>query len=78
MNYAHPLPHATRGSGRDPDLHVPAEQRKELHQALDREPVEAVAHQVRDVRLHDPEQVCGLRLRELATRRAGVAVPTET
>ena len=70
--YAYPRTWTAGGSRRDPDLDVLAKLGEELHQALDRKPVQAVAHQVRDVRLYDPEQFRGPRLRKLALREHAV------
>src|SRR6266850_5353395 len=50
----------------DADLDVLAESGEEVHEALDREAIEAVAHQVGHVRLPDAEQLCGPVLREPA------------
>src|SRR5256885_8805542 len=54
----------SRPSRRDADLHVPAEAGEEVHEALEREPVEAVADQVGDVRLAHAEQLRRALLRE--------------
>ena len=60
--------HASAGTPRrplgDPYLDVLAKMREELHQALDRQPVEPISHQVRNMRLHDSEQLRGPRLGE--------------
>src|SRR5688572_3140373 len=77
VEYAHCRTGAARRPLCDPDLDVLSEIDEESHQALDREPVEAIPHEIRDVRLHDPEQVRSLGLCELAPLQGAVHLQGE-
>jgi hypothetical protein len=57
---------STRSAGGPVTLDVLAKLGQELHQALDREQPRPVAHQTRDVRLLDAEDLAGHGLREAA------------
>src|SRR5688572_20398084 len=50
-------PPPARAARRDADLDLPAQPSEEVHQALDGKTVEAVAHEVGDMRLADAEQL---------------------
>lgn len=50
---------------RDADLDIVSESREKLHQAIVGKRASTTAHEIRDVRLRNPENLSGLRLRQL-------------